>query len=149
MPLFYLLPALRATLLRRPGDWIFHSSRVTLSSVFDRRKPGVDGAGQERRRANRRAFPRWAADFQVRYGQGKKLADGAPREIGEGGLSFEAAEPIPLETELDIEYKIPGGQWVRLKAVVRHSQGTLIGVEFLNLRMHDRLAIVEHVSGRS
>jgi hypothetical protein len=107
-------------------------------------------SGSEKRSINRRAFPRWPAPYEVRYGIGKgKLQDGKGVEIGEGGLSFVAAEPIQRETEMVIEYRLTGSEpadWVRVKSVVRHSDGNTTGVEFLNLRRADRLKIVDFVS---
>ena len=113
-----------------------------------RRKP--ESADKDKRSINRRAFPRWPAPYEVRYGLGKdKLKEGKGVEIGEGGLSFVGAEPIQLESELLIEYRLSGSEpaeWVRVKSIVRHSHGNTTGVEFLNLRRADRLKIVDFVS---
>jgi hypothetical protein len=104
----------------------------------------------EKRGINRRAFPRWTAPFEVRYTVSKgKAMDGKPLEIGEGGLSFVAADPIQRETEMVVEYKLSASDssdWVRVKSVVRHSDGNTTGVEFLNLRRADRLKIIDFVS---
>jgi len=97
--------------------------------------------------SNRRAFPRWSAEFEVRYAAGKKMLEGKPIEIGEGGLSFFANEPIPLETELTIEFRLGGEtDWVKTKSVVRHSDQNQVGAEFLNLRRADRLRIVDFIT---
>jgi hypothetical protein len=107
---------------------------------------GEHRKGKREREPNRRAFPRWKATFEVRYGAGKELLEGKPAEIGEGGLAFIAQQPMPLETELTLHYRIAGGEWVKLKAIVRHAEGQKIGAEFLNLRMSDRLRLVDFIS---
>jgi hypothetical protein len=110
---------------------------------------------KERNDRNRRAFPRWAARFELRFGTGTNLVTAEVIEIGEGGLSFYSDEPIAIESEVNIEYRLDAGDgdyprkgndWVRLKAVVRHAQGGKIGVEFLNLRRSNRLEILDFIA---
>jgi hypothetical protein len=115
--------------------------------MVDRRK-STSQSDVERRNRNRRAFPRWKTDFEVRYQSGKEMIKAAePYEIGEGGLSFGAAEPISMDTELAVEYRLSAASdWVKVKAIVRHVQGKRIGVEFLNLHRPDRLKIIDHIS---
>jgi hypothetical protein len=110
---------------------------------------------KERNDRNRRAFPRWAAQFELRFGTGTAFATAGVIEVGEGGMSFYSDEPIALESEINIEYRLDGNDvdgphtgndWVRLKAVVRHVQGGKVGVEFLNLRRSDRLGILDFIA---
>jgi len=113
----------------------------------ERRKPPSQSFTVERRTSNRRAFPRWPAQFEVRVGHGRDLVEARGRQIGEGGIFFESNHLYPLDTEVEVEYRLsPNDDWVRLKAVVKHMEGRTIGVEFLNLKLHDRLKIVEFVS---
>jgi hypothetical protein len=102
---------------------------------------------KDRRAGNRRAYPRFASTFEVRYAEGKDpLQTGKPMEIGEGGLSLETGDLLPLETHVTVEFKLTGSnEWVRVKAVVRHSEDRKLGLEFLNLKMQDRLKIVDHM----
>lgn len=102
----------------------------------------------EHRTVNRRAFPRWKTLFEVRYGTAKDMQDAEPLEIGEGGLSLGTDRLLPLETELTVEYCLPGEEknWVKVKGIVRHSEGRKLGVEFLNLRRADRLKIIDYIS---
>lgn len=124
----------------------------SLSRAYDvpRMTGRLKSSVADKRSINRRAFPRWPAPYEVRYGLGKdKLIDGKGVEIGEGGLSFVAAEPVQRETEMIVEYRLSGStpaEWVRVKSIVRHSDGNTTGVEFLNLRRADRLKIVDFVS---
>ena len=111
-----------------------------------RQQPGSSDA--ERRRSNRRAFPRWTSAFEVRYGTGRESTEGKPLEIGEGGLSFVAEKSIPLETELNVQFRLACDAhdekgWIKVKAIVRHSAGETLGVEFLNLLRADRLKIMD------
>lgn len=102
----------------------------------------------ERRDKNRRAFPRWETPFEVRYGMGKDLYPGQGVEIGEGGMAFTGDMRYELETEIDVRYRLnPDEDWVKVKAVVRHIEGNILfGVEFLNLRLPDRLNILDYAS---
>jgi len=115
---------------------------------LERRKHGAS-VRRDRRDSNRRAFPRWPLEFEVRFGTGKEMTPAEGYEIGEGGLSFRTQNPIPLETELNLEYRLTSDHsWVKLKGVVKHSKHERIGAEFLNLRMKDRLEIVRLIAER-
>ena len=114
--------------------------------IADRRK-ALRTAETERRRLTRRAFPRFKANFEVQYSEGKDFILAPGCEIGEGGLGFIAGKRIPLETELLVNYRLTrNDKWVRLKAIVKHGDGNKIGLQFLNLRLSDRLAITRFVS---
>ncbi len=104
----------------------------------------------ERRGKNRRAFPRWETPFEVRYGLGKDLYPGQGVEIGEAGMAFTGDTHYEPGTEIEVRYRLnPEEDWVKVKAVVRHLEGSiLLGVEFLNLRLPDRLNILEYVSAK-
>lgn len=101
--------------------------------------------GKQKRAGNRRAYPRFSAMFEVRYAENKDpMQTGKPLEISEGGLSFDTTDLLPLETAVNVEFKLDGAkEWVKVKGVVRHSKGKQLGVEFLNLRISDRLKIVD------
>jgi PilZ domain len=122
--------------------------KETDDEQLERRKHAAS-VRRERRESNRRAFPRWPLEFEVRFGTGKEMKPAEGYEIGEGGLSFRTPNPIPLETELNLEYRLTSDHpWVRLKGVVKHCKHERIGTEFLNLRMRDRLEIVRLIAER-
>ena len=124
---------------------------IKVIHVIERRRRSVPGPFPVQRTSNRRAFPRWEAPFDVRYGIGKEMWDGKSIEIGEGGISFRCEKPLPIESEVNLEYRLhegEAGRWVKVKAVVRHIKGDAMGVEFLNLRMAERLRIVDFVSAK-
>jgi len=104
----------------------------------------------ERRTQNRRAFPRWETPFEVRYGVGKEQWTGQGVEIGEGGMAFTGDHMVDAGAELDVRYRLnPEEDWVIVKTLVKHIEGNiLIGVEFLNLRLPDRLNILDYVSAK-
>ena len=106
---------------------------------------------QERRHSNRRAFPRWELPFDVRYGHGPELFPGQGVEISESGMAFTGDMPFEVGAEIDVRYRLnPEEEWVRVKVVVRHIEGNIVfGVEFLNLRLPDRLNILDYVSAKS
>ncbi len=105
---------------------------------------------EDHRKGNRRAFPRWKMDFEVRYQVNDKWLEGKPSEIGEGGLSLFAEKLVPLESEIFVQYRLGGKEskdgWITVKSVVRHAQDKSLGVEFLNLRRQDRLKILDFIN---
>ena len=102
---------------------------------------------EEHRRYDRRAFPRSPATFEVRYGKGENMKDGVGFEIGTGGVSFDADDVLTMDSEIDVHYRLTReDSWVKVKAVVKHSEGSKQGAEFLNIRMTDRLRIVDFVA---
>jgi hypothetical protein len=98
---------------------------------------------------NRRAFPRWPYPFDLLYGPARERRSADPMEIGEGGLSFYTSSVLPLGSEVNVEFRLgPQEEWVLVRCRVCHSDGKKIGVEFLNLRMADRLRIVDFMSAQ-
>ena len=105
------------------------------------------GKQDDRTSNNRRAFPRWPLPFDLLYGKGTERRSVEPLEIGEGGLSFRTNSEVQLESEVHIEFRLgPEQEWVHVKGIIRHVEEKKIGVEFLNLRMADRLRIVDFMS---
>ena len=122
--------------------------KETEEEQQDRRKQPAS-VRRERRESNRRAFPRWPLKFEVRFGAGKEMTPAEGYEIGDGGLSFKTSNPIPLETELNLEYRLTSDHpWVKVKGVVKHCRHHRVGTEFLNLRMKDRLEILKLIAER-
>lgn len=95
---------------------------------------------------NRRAFPRWKAEFDVRYGISGKVHHTRGCEIGEEGISFFSPAPPELSSQIDVAYRLEeNADWTEVKALVCHIDGDSVGVEFLNLRRADRMRILEFV----
>ena len=117
--------------------------------MTDIRKTAVE-VPEDHRKGNRRAFPRWKMDFEVRYQVNDKWLDGKPCEIGEGGLSLFAEKLVPLESEIFVQYRLGAGEskdeWITVKSIVRHAKDNSLGVEFLNLRRQDRLKILDFIN---
>lgn len=108
---------------------------------------------EDHRKGNRRAFPRWKMDFEVRYQINDKWLEGEPCEIGEGGLSLFAEKLVPLDSEIFVQYRLGSEKnkeskegWITVKSVVRHAKGNSLGVEFLNLRRQERLKILDFIN---
>ena len=99
----------------------------------------------ERRKRNRRAFTRWPFEFDVRLSWGKQTVLCRGYEIAEGGLSLTCEIALPRETEIEIEYRLaPQAAPVTVKGMVRYEEGAYFGLEFLNLGLKNRLALVEY-----
>lgn len=98
---------------------------------------------------NRRAFPRLTLPHEIRFGQAREMVAAEPLEIGEGGLSFSSDMALPLESLSNVEFRLqPGDEWIKVRCVVRHSNKEKLGLEFLNLRMSDRLKIVDFMMAK-
>src|SRR6266481_774169 len=112
---------------------VTHSPRPSLSRTMAE-QTDLATQGKQKRVGNRRAYPRFSAMFEVRYAENKDpMQPGKPMEISEGGLSFETQDLLPLETQVNVEFKLSGAKdWVKVKGVVRHSKDKQLGVEFLN-----------------
>ena len=112
--------------------------------MTDRRKTS-SAAPQERRRRNRRASPRWLLDFEVRLDWEGQSLTCRGYEIGAGGLSIVSEKQIPSDAEIAVEYRLDREATpVKVKGTVRHVQGSRVGIEFLNLGMKDRLALLDY-----
>lgn len=112
--------------------------------MIDRRKSTGSGP-LERRKRNRRAFPRWLLDFEVRLKWENQSLTCQGYEIGAGGLSIVVDRELPVEIEIDVEYRLDGKTPpVKVKGTVRHVHSNRYGIEFLNLGMKDRLALCEY-----
>ena len=61
--------------------------KETDNEQLERRKHAAS-VRRDQRESNRRAFPRWPLEFEVRFGTGKEMTPAEGYEIGEGGLSF-------------------------------------------------------------
>ena len=109
------------------------------------RRRGRTTAALERRKRNRRAFPRWQLDFEVNVRLSKNWIRCRGYEIGEGGLSLVSQTDLPLEIEIDVQYRLDSQRApVNVKGIVRYLEGGRFGIEFLSLGIKDRLALVHY-----
>ncbi len=107
------------------------------------------GRPTERHSTNRRAFPRWPIPYDLLYGDGKERRSAEPLEVGEGGLSFHTSSEVVLGSEIAVEFRLgPTLEWIHVKCIIRHVDKKKVGVEFLNLRMADRLRIVDFMAAK-
>lgn len=112
--------------------------------MSERRKTTTTAA-LERRKRNRRAFPRWQLDFEVRVRWNKQWAMCRGYEIGEGGLSLASEKDLPRETEIDVQYRLNSKMApVSVKGIVRYLERGRFGIEFLSLSIKNRLALVNY-----
>lgn len=98
---------------------------------------------------NRRAFPRWPVPYDLLYGRARERRSAEPLEVGEGGLSFRTSSEVTIGSEIAVEFRFgPEQAWMHVQCIVRHVDEKKVGVEFLNLRMADRLRIVDFISAK-
>lgn len=131
------------------GAWTFDSFTKAMGMEYAgfMQTQTRSGKSFDDRAVNRRAFPRWFIPFEVRLGTGGFLDSAEALEIGEGGMSFRSRKILPIESIVDIEFRLhPSDEWTKVKVMVRYSGAGKLGVEFLNLRLVDRVRIVDCVS---
>ena len=92
----------------------------------------------------KRALPRWEADFEVIYNDGRQDLPGVGFEINGSGMAFCAEKLLRPGTEMELQYRLThDAGWVQVRGVVTNRGGRKMGVRFLNLRLADRLALEE------
>lgn len=80
----------------------------------------LGAAEQAARPIDRRATPRYAARFAVRFGSVDAFRREYATNISAGGLFIRTAEPPPMDALVDVALELPGGAPVEGKAVVVH-----------------------------
>ncbi len=75
-------------------------------------------------------------------------------EIGEGGLSFTCAEALLVDSLIVVSFRIPGGDFVSLRAQVKsarpHESGRFVhGISFANIAFSRKRQIRSFVSERT
>jgi hypothetical protein len=98
-------------------------------------------------RTNRRAFPRFSTRFAVCLVTDRVTVPAEPVELSEAGLSCRSTEKFEVGERITVEFKLEdAAEWIRVKCAVRHADKGHTGVEFLNLRRHDRLKIIDVIA---
>jgi uncharacterized protein (TIGR02266 family) len=77
-------------------------------------------ADQPTRPQDRRATPRYAARFAVRFGTVDEFRHEYATNISAGGLFIRTEQPPDMDSVVDVTLELPGGQPVEGKAVVVH-----------------------------
>jgi len=97
--------------------------------------------------AEKRAFPRFPAPVLVRYGAPSPDHSGYAYDISEGGIGFAGDTPEPIGVEVRIRFKwdSPMGEWFDARAIVRHTHGNKMGVQFLDLKESVKIKLVEMI----
>jgi len=75
---------------------------------------------QPARPQDRRATPRYAARFAVRFGTVDEFRREYATNISAGGLFIRTEQPPEMDAVVDVSLELPGGQPVEGKAVVVH-----------------------------
>ncbi|MFL5311691.1 MAG: TIGR02266 family protein [Myxococcales bacterium] len=73
---------------------------------------------------DRRATPRFAARFAVRFGSVDEFRREYATNISAGGLFIRTEEPPAMDTVVDVVLEIPGGEPIQGKGLVVHRVGS-------------------------
>jgi len=97
--------------------------------------------------AERRIGVRSEAHFEVRYGVGSDLVSGESFDLGPGGIGLIGPKHYPVGSELDIHFRAPASEQdlMKMKAVVRHSTGRRMGLQFVNVRASEHAKIMQTI----
>jgi hypothetical protein len=98
---------------------------------------------------DRRRSPRCVGGFPVTYTLDDVSTIGACQDIAAGGLRVRAAEPLPVDTSIDLLFRLPGDKSpVRTSAVVLYarpsndgSESVDMGMKFIRLGIQDGVRI--------
>jgi c-di-GMP-binding flagellar brake protein YcgR len=96
---------------------------------------------------DRRAGVRNAISVPVTYGAADAWLEGRVVDISAGGLGVTGPKLFPAGTKLELRFgAVPGkGHLLAMAAVVRHTQGARMGVEFLNFGAGDHRKVLDTV----
>lgn len=96
--------------------------------------------------SERRAFPRWPVALTCQTNAKKGSFPGVIREIAEAGMGLVSAYDSEVGEEFTIAWRVESGlEPLHVACVVRDTTPHRTGVEFLNLRMQDRLRIARMI----
>lgn len=101
----------------------------------------------------RRRYPRRAFTRSLGFLHQGKFEVVACEEIGEGGLAFVSGAAIPVGEDVVVNFRIPGGDFVSLRANIRSSRDIggsyLHGVAFTTIEFTHKRQIRTYVSERA
>jgi len=138
---------------REPGFWaeflnVREAQRARILEVIARRKRAAESVpiaalALHPQEEGRRAFPRFKANFAVRFATVQDFVLEYAANISAGGVFVHTEQPPPLKTVAQVELELPGGgPPVPAKCMVVHrvtkedaaQKGTLpgVGVQFMD-----------------
>lgn len=97
--------------------------------------------------ADRRASVRSTISVPVSYGNGEKWFEGKLIDVCASGLGLSGPHVVPADSELELRFgNVPGkGHLLAIRAVVRHAQGTRMGVELVNFGAGDHRKMLDTI----
>ncbi|MBZ5648019.1 MAG: PilZ domain-containing protein [Acidobacteriia bacterium] len=102
--------------------------------------------------SDRRSNPRIPVNLALRYGTNDELITGELVDVSAGGIGIVGETAYPAGTELVLRFRSRNSKTdlLSLRAVVRHTHGKRMGLEFVNLPISDfarTLAMIERLTG--
>jgi len=94
--------------------------------------------------ADRRVTPRANAQFEVRYGNGADIQVAQACDISATGIGLLGPKQYPVGAEIELRFRPPAtdkGDFIVMKAKVRHSTPQRMGLEFVNIAPSDHLRV--------
>lgn len=96
--------------------------------------------------SERRAFPRWSVALTCQTNARKGSFPGVIREITENGMGLVSAYDSAVGEEFTVAWRVESGlEPLHVDCVVRNTSPDRTGVEFLNVKLRDRLRIARMI----
>lgn len=94
---------------------------------------------------NRRAFPRWDADFSVTYQTNSKpQRNGKAVQVSVEGIALAGSEAYPPGTEINLHFELGEDGAFDTVGIVRSQDGDVMRVEFVRIFREQRLRMTDH-----
>jgi c-di-GMP-binding flagellar brake protein YcgR len=93
---------------------------------------------------DRRVTPRANAQFEVRYGKGDDVEIAKACDISATGIGLIGPRQYAVGEEIELRFRPPlsgKGDLITMKAKVRHSTGSRMGLEFINVPTSDHMRV--------
>ncbi len=111
---------------------------------------------EEKRPENRRLADRVKVAAEVGLYSDSNFYTGFTEDVSEGGLFVATYDLLPIGTQLDLEFGLPGGTEFQVRGEVRWIRDPIMsdeafpgmGVQFIDLTSEDKIFIQEFVASR-
>ncbi|HET7184527.1 MAG TPA: PilZ domain-containing protein [Terriglobales bacterium] len=92
-----------------------------------------------------RASERWPIRCEIRCQAGDQTFEAESFDISENGMSFITDAHLPVDSEVELRYRLhPEDPLIIVRVLVRSQVGNRVGVQFLDLKHEHRERLLQH-----
>ena len=104
--------------------------------------------------SERRSFPRHPIEVDIGFFSESNFYAGLTQDISEGGLFVATRQVLPVGTEVNVTFTLPGVREIRADGIVAWQRDPLhgdpgMGIQFNHLEAEDRALIQRFVAKRA